>query len=51
MESETEKKVPPHELHFPISNNSFFICKIPQMGEHMPLLLFHLSWNISCNEK
>ena len=47
MESETENTL----LHFPISSNSSFICTMPQIGEHMPLLLLHLSWSISCNEK
>ena len=44
--SERENPLPPHGLLFPISSKGYFICNIPQTGQHIPRTLLHQSWRL-----
>ena len=41
----------PHGLLFPISSKGYFICTIPQTGQHIPRPLLHQLWSTGWNEK
>ena len=46
-DSERERGNPllPHGLLFPISSKGYFICAVPQTGQHIPQPLLHQSWS------
>ena len=39
VDSERENIVLPHGLLFPISSKDFFLCTIPQTGEHIQVFV------------
>ena len=51
-DSESGNHLPPLlGLLFPISSNNYFICTIPQTGQHIPQPMLHQSWSTGWNEK